>query len=246
MNDAFLVRVLDGAADVDEQLQSFTGAQTGLVTVVGDGKPANQFHDEVRPATGRGAAIEHLGDVRMVHQRQRLPLRLEPRDNLARVHAGLDDLERYLALHRLDLLGHEHRAETTFADLLEQLVAANHHPGSFEDHVRLGQGDGLRGEIDAWLVSGFCLDVALAAPGLLEGKLHQAFGAATAWRVFRQWRSALAAGSFGGHLQIWIYDFGLRTQLVGRSTTQSRSTGYYSKTPRWLQRAVKSVESLNC
>ena len=48
-------------------------------------------------------------------------------------------------------------------------------------------------------MGGFCWKVILADPGLLEGKLHQAFGAATARRVFRQRRSALAARSFGGH-----------------------------------------------
>ena len=34
-----------------------------------------------RPGLGR-AGVEHLGDVRMVHQRQRLPLGLEAGDDL--------------------------------------------------------------------------------------------------------------------------------------------------------------------
>ena len=34
-----------------------------------------------RPAVGR-AGVEHLGDVRVVHQRQGLPLGLEPGDDL--------------------------------------------------------------------------------------------------------------------------------------------------------------------
>jgi hypothetical protein len=37
----------------------------------------------------------------MIHQRQRLPLRLEAGDDLARVHAGLDDFERHLATNRM-------------------------------------------------------------------------------------------------------------------------------------------------
>ena len=41
-----------------------------------------------------GAGVEDLRDVRVVHQRQRLPLGLEARDHLTRVHAQLDELER--------------------------------------------------------------------------------------------------------------------------------------------------------
>ena len=71
------------------------------------------------------AGVEHLGDVRVVHQRQRLPLRLEAGDDLARVHAELDDLEGHAPLDRLALLGHPHGAEAAFAELLEKLVAAD-------------------------------------------------------------------------------------------------------------------------
>ena len=86
---------------------------------------AHQFHDEVGPARLRRARIEHLGDVRMVHQRQRLPLGFEAGDDLPGVHAQLDDLERDAAPHRLLLLGHVDHAAAAFADLLQQLVAAD-------------------------------------------------------------------------------------------------------------------------
>ncbi|MEZ5980552.1 MAG: hypothetical protein R3F34_20395 [Planctomycetota bacterium] len=46
----------------------------------------------------------------MVHERERLPLRLEALDHLARVHPELDDLERDLALHRHLLRRAPHRA----------------------------------------------------------------------------------------------------------------------------------------
>jgi hypothetical protein len=58
----------------------------------------------------------------MLQHRQRLPLPLEARDDFARVHAELDDLERDAPPHRLLLLRHPHRAKATLADLLEQLV----------------------------------------------------------------------------------------------------------------------------
>jgi hypothetical protein len=54
----------------------------------------------------------------VVHHRQRLPLGLEAGDDLAAVHAGLDDLEGDLALDRVRLLGHEHDAHAALADLL--------------------------------------------------------------------------------------------------------------------------------
>jgi hypothetical protein len=72
-----------------------------------------------------GAGVEDAGDVLMVHQRQRLPFGLEASDDLGRVHAGLDDLQRHLAADRLFLLGHEDDAHAALADLLQQLVRAD-------------------------------------------------------------------------------------------------------------------------
>ncbi len=67
----------------------------------------------------------------MVHQRQRLPLGFEAGHDLLGVHAQLDDLERHAAAHRLLLLRHVNDAAAAFADLLEQLVAANPVAGLF-------------------------------------------------------------------------------------------------------------------
>ena len=61
----------------------------------------------------------------MIHHGQRLPLGLEAGDDLLGVHAQLDDLERDAAAHRLGLLGDIDHAAAAFADLLQQLVAAN-------------------------------------------------------------------------------------------------------------------------
>ena len=70
------------------------------VAVVGDRDAADQLHDEVGPARLGGAGVEHPGDVRVVHQRQGLPLGLEPGDHLPGVHARLDDLQGHLAADR--------------------------------------------------------------------------------------------------------------------------------------------------
>ena len=96
-----------------------------LVAILGDLDAAHQFHDEVGPAGVGGARVEHLGDVRMVHHRQRLALGFEAGDDRLGVHAQLDDLERDAAAHRFLLLGHVNHAAAAFADFLEQFVAAD-------------------------------------------------------------------------------------------------------------------------
>jgi len=42
-----------------------------------------------------GSAVQHLGDVRMIHQRQRLSFGLEAGDDGLGVHPQLDDFERH-------------------------------------------------------------------------------------------------------------------------------------------------------
>ena len=93
------------------------------------------------------SGIVNLGDIRVVHQRQRLPLRFEARDDLACVHASFDDLERDFALHRLGLFGHEDDAEAPRADFLEEFVTANYCPGLFGEDAGLGRYNSLFGNI---------------------------------------------------------------------------------------------------
>jgi len=78
-----------------------------------------------------GAGIQHLGDIRMVHQRERLAFGLEAGEDVAGIHAGFDDLESHFALDGLGLLGHPNHAHAAFADLLQELVGANDHAGAF-------------------------------------------------------------------------------------------------------------------
>ena len=99
-----------------------------------------------RPAVG-GPGVEDLGDVRVVHQGQGLPLGLEPGDHLPRVHPRLDHLQGDPPADRLGLLGHEHHAHPALADLLQQLVRADRprppglgRPGSSGGRVRSARG----------------------------------------------------------------------------------------------------------
>jgi hypothetical protein len=79
----------------------------------------------------------------MVHHRQGLAFGLEAGDHLLGVHTRLDELQRHAPPHRLDLLGHINHAATSFADLLEQLVASDGLPDEvIGGRVREVQGDG--------------------------------------------------------------------------------------------------------
>ncbi len=119
VDDPFLMRVLDRRTHLTKERESLARAESGLVAVLGDGDSLHELHDEERTSLVRRARVEDLGDVRVVHHRERLPFGLEAGDDLPRVHAELDNLQRHPARHRLHLLGHPHRAEAALADLLQ-------------------------------------------------------------------------------------------------------------------------------
>src|SRR5438270_463431 len=60
-----------------------------------------------------------------------LPLGFEAGDDLVAVHARLDDLQGDAAADRGGLLGDEDQAHAALADLLQQLVRAEHAPRPF-------------------------------------------------------------------------------------------------------------------
>src|SRR6185369_5646016 len=59
VNDAFLMRVLDGVTNLNEQFQSLVNGQILLIAVICDGNTAHQFHYEVRPSRFRRPGVEH-------------------------------------------------------------------------------------------------------------------------------------------------------------------------------------------
>jgi len=124
VDDTLLVRMLHGVADLNEQLQAFLGREVVPIAVIGDANSPNQFHDEVRAAGFRCAAVVDLGDVRVVHQRQGLPFGFEAGDDFTRVHAQLDDFEGHATPDRFLLLGHPDVPEAAGTDFLQQFVAA--------------------------------------------------------------------------------------------------------------------------
>jgi hypothetical protein len=131
---AALVGVMNGVAHLEEKLEPFPDGGAALVAVAGDGQAAHEFHDEVGPAQAGGASVENTRNVRMVHQRERLALGLEPRDDPAGVHARLDDLEGHGAPHRRKLFGLVHDAEASLTQWFPQPVAVD--LGACRFHVR--------------------------------------------------------------------------------------------------------------
>ena len=119
MDDALLVGVLDRAADLHEQTEALSGGEIELIAVVGDSGPFDQLHHKVRPSHFGGASLQHFGNVGMVHQRQRLPLRLETGDDLAGVHAQFNDLERDEPVNGLGLLRPVNHAIAALSDALD-------------------------------------------------------------------------------------------------------------------------------
>ena len=125
MDDGLLVRVLHSFADLDEEFHPLSRVQLVPVAVSSNGRARDVLHGEVGPSLGRGAGIENLGDRRMIHQRQCLPLRLETRHHFARIHACLDQLDGDPAAHRLLLLCEPNLAHAALANELKQIIGVD-------------------------------------------------------------------------------------------------------------------------
>src|SRR4029079_19697230 len=124
MNDAFLMGVLDGLADWNEQFKALANVEVVLIAVVGDRNTLDQFHHKIGTAARRCAGIEHFGDVCMIHDRQRLTILLETCDDTSRVQSQLDYFEANAARDGLLLFGQPNGAESAFAKALEQAIRA--------------------------------------------------------------------------------------------------------------------------
>ena len=88
------------------------------------GAPSMYSITKYGPPFGGRAGVEDLGDVRVVHHRQRLALVGEAGEHLGGVHPELDDLERHAPANGFTLLGEIHRAHTPFAQGLDDPIAA--------------------------------------------------------------------------------------------------------------------------
>jgi hypothetical protein len=130
------MRVLDGVANRHEQFQTLPRRELMFVAVTSDGNAFDQFHHEVWAAVGRHAAIVHLGDVGMIHERQRLPLGFKSSQHALGIHARFDQLDRNDASHWLRLLCHPDGSHPDFADNLEQFESISEDGANVQVDVR--------------------------------------------------------------------------------------------------------------
>ncbi len=71
----------------------------------------------------------------MIHHGEGLPLLRKARDDLLRIHAELDDLQRHAPPHWCQLVCHPNRAKATSTDLLQQFVSADQVAGMLPGHT---------------------------------------------------------------------------------------------------------------
>src|SRR5206468_1971977 len=89
----------------------------------------DQFHYKIGPSRVGGAGVEDARDARMIKHRERVPLGLEPRQHVAAVHAGFDQLQSNIAMDGISLLGQVNIAEASLTDPPQDRVPANTRAG---------------------------------------------------------------------------------------------------------------------
>jgi hypothetical protein len=109
------------------------------VAVLVDGRAGDEVHDEVRAAVRCGAAVEELGDCRMIEMGQNLALGIEVSDGVLALDAPANDLDRdHLAVQVVYSYRLVHGAHAALGDELHDPVRAD--VGA--DVKGLGQGSG--------------------------------------------------------------------------------------------------------
>lgn len=120
----FGVCMLNRLADRDEQFETLVRCESAVVAKLRDRHSFDEFHDEVWSARRGRPGIEHFGDIRMIHHRDRLPFRFETGKDRPRIEAEFDDLDRNGPFDRLELLGYVDFAHAARPDRFEQLVSS--------------------------------------------------------------------------------------------------------------------------
>ena len=127
VDDQVLVGEVDRRADLPEELAAARWVGSfRVVAILVDRLPLDVLHDEVGAAVLGGAAVEQLGDVRVVEVGEDLALGAEAADDLVRVHAAPDELEGDLLLELLvGPLRQVDRAHAAPAELAHHPVGAD-------------------------------------------------------------------------------------------------------------------------
>ena len=123
MDDGLLMRVLHAFAGLDEKFKPIPDLELLLIAILRNRQPGHVLHHEVRLALWRRPSVKHLGDGGMIHDRQRLPLRLEALHDRLVVHPSLDQLQGNLPPHGRVLFGQPDLSHAAFTKLADELKA---------------------------------------------------------------------------------------------------------------------------
>src|SRR5262245_2943777 len=100
MNNPLLMGVLNGLANLAEQLQSLRDRQSLPVAIIRDPLPSDQFHHEIGSTFGSSASLENACNARMIHEGQRLLFRFKTGDDAFGIQSELDQFDGDLAPNR--------------------------------------------------------------------------------------------------------------------------------------------------
>jgi hypothetical protein len=160
--------VLHALADPDEQLDPLVCGPFTSIAVDIERLPRDVLHHEERPPVRCLAGVEGPRDRGMVHQRERLALAVEARDDLGRVEPALRDLQRDAPPQRRFLLGQPHLAHPALAQALHESVCAD--PGDRDAGFgSLACGMSARGCVGSsgpLVIGGLSLRAATGTPGV--------------------------------------------------------------------------------
>ena len=121
------MRVLHCATDLHEEANAFAHREPMSRGVRGDRVADHVLHHDVREPRLGGARVVDVRDVGMIHHRERLLLGSEARDNLARVAARAQNLDRNLAPNGFVLLGEVDGSHAALAKNAHDPVRAHAH-----------------------------------------------------------------------------------------------------------------------
>lgn len=88
-----MVGVLDGVADLQEEVEALGGVEAFLVAPFVDRESIDVLHDDVRAAVVGGAAIEEAGNIGVIEGGDNLPFAAEALEDAVRLHAAVDDFD---------------------------------------------------------------------------------------------------------------------------------------------------------
>jgi hypothetical protein len=127
MDDGFLVGVLHSFAGLNKKFEPIGDLEFVLIAIFVNGQPVDVLHHKVWLALRRGSCVKHLGNRWMIHDGERLPLRLEALYHRLVIHPGLDQLQGHLALDRGSLLREPHLPHAAFTQFSDQLKSLRKH-----------------------------------------------------------------------------------------------------------------------